>query len=78
MSRRCSSRLGPSCMRAMAWIWSRISRVAGQVAGPVAILDAELLGGLALGGEVLGFGPLVHHLGGQKGNLPPDAFVGHG
>ena len=51
--------------------------VAGQVAGPVAILDPELLGGLALGGEVLGLGPLIHHLGGQKGDLAPDAFVGH-
>ena len=31
--------------------------VAGQVAGPMAILDAKLAGGLALGGEVLGLGP---------------------
>ena len=51
--------------------------VAGQVAGPMAILDAELLGGLALGGEVLGLGPAIHHLGGQEGDLAPDAFISH-
>ncbi len=52
--------------------------VGGEVAGPVTVFDPELLGGLALGGEVFGLGPLVHHLGGEEGDLPPDAFVGHG
>ena len=51
--------------------------VARQVARAVAILDPELLGGLALGGEIFGLGPQVHHLGGQKSELAPDAFVGH-
>ena len=51
--------------------------VARQIAGAVAILDPELLGGLALGGEIFGLGPQVHHLGGQKSELAPDAFVGH-
>ena len=51
--------------------------VAGQVARPMSILDAKLAGGLALGGEILGFGPVIHHLGGQKGDLAPNAFVGH-
>ena len=41
------------------------------------IFDAKLARGLALGGEVLGFGPVIHHLGGQKGDLAPNAFVGH-
>ena len=53
-------------------------RVRGEVAGPEPVLDPELLGGLALGGEVLGLGPLVHHLGGEEGDLPPDSFVSHG
>ena len=52
--------------------------VAGQVARPVAILDAKLACGLALGGEVLGLGAMIHHLGRQKGDLAPDSFVGHG
>ena len=52
--------------------------VGGQVGGPVPVLDAELARGLALGGEVLGLGPLVHELGGEEGDLPPDAVVGHG
>jgi hypothetical protein len=51
--------------------------VARQIARSVAILDPELLGRLALGGEILGLGPQVHHLGGQKSELAPDAFVGH-
>ncbi len=52
--------------------------VGGEVAGSESVFDPELFGGLALGGEVLGFGPIVHQLGGEKGDLPPDAFVSHG
>ena len=52
--------------------------VGRQVAGPVTVLDPELLGGLALGGEVFGLGPLVHHLGGEERDLPPDSLIGHG
>ena len=78
MSRRCSSRFGPLVHPGHRLDLVADLRVAGQVAGPVAILDPELLGGLALGGEVLGLGPVVHHLGGEEGDLPPDAFVGHG
>src|SRR5262249_33775505 len=51
--------------------------VAGQVAGPVAILDTELAGGLAFGGEILGLAAMIHHLGSQKGDLAPNAFIGH-
>jgi hypothetical protein len=52
--------------------------VGREVAGPESVFDPELFGGLALGGEVLGLGPVVHHLGGEEGELPPDTFVGHG
>jgi hypothetical protein len=51
--------------------------VAGQVGRPIAILDAKLAGRLALGGEVLGLGAVIHHLGGQKGDLAPNAFISH-
>ena len=51
--------------------------VAGQVAGPIPILDAKLAGRLSLGGEILGFGSAVHHLRSQKGDLAANAFVGH-
>ena len=33
MSSRCSRRFGPSCIRAMAWIWSRISLLLGRSPG---------------------------------------------
>ena len=48
-----------------------------QVGRPESIFDPELLGGLAFGGEVLGLGPMIHELRGEKGDLPPDAFVSH-
>ena len=51
--------------------------VAGQVARPVAILDPELAGGLALGGEVFGFRPVIHQLRGQERDLAPESFVSH-
>ena len=51
--------------------------VARQVGGTIAVLDPKLARGLALGGEVLGFAALVHQLGGKKGDLPPEACVGH-
>src|SRR5262249_52993835 len=52
--------------------------VAGEVAWAVAVFQAKLARGLALGGEILGLGPLIHHLRGQMRDLPPDAFVSHG
>ena len=64
-------------MRAIAWIWSRISLLLGKIARSIPILDAKLAGRLALGGEVLGFGPVIHHLRSQKRDLAPNAFVGH-
>ncbi len=51
--------------------------VARQVRRPVAILDAKLAGGLSLGGEIFGFGPVVHHLRSQKRDLAANALVGH-
>ncbi len=52
--------------------------VARQVGGSMTILDSELLGGFSLGGEVLGFGPVIHHLRSQKGDLAANAFISHG
>ena len=86
MNRRASSRMSQQVLEPLGPLVHPGHRldlvadllVAGQVAGPVAILDPELLGGLALGGEVLGLGPVVHHLGGQEGDLAPDAFISHG
>ena len=51
--------------------------VTREIARPMAILDAKLASGLALGGEVFGLGPVIHHLGGQEGDLAPEAFIGH-
>ena len=45
----------------------------GRFDGPAA--DARRR--LPLGGEVFRLGAPVHALGGEEGDLPPDAFVGH-
>src|SRR5262249_38058058 len=34
-------------------------------------------GGLALGREILGLTAMIHHLGGQEGDLAPNAFICH-
>ena len=77
MSRRCLQPLGTLVNAGHRLDLVADLLVARKVAGPVAILDAKLPGGLALGGEVLGLGAMIHHLGGQKSDLAPDAFVGH-
>jgi len=51
--------------------------VGGEVAGVEAIFDAELLGGLALGGEVLGLGAIVHQSGCEQRHLLADSCIGH-
>ena len=51
--------------------------VGGKVAGTMLVVDPELLGGLALGREVFGLGPMIHKLRGKKGDLPPNAIVCH-
>ena len=51
--------------------------VAGKVCRAMPIFDAKLAGGLSLGGEILGFGPVIHHLRSQKRDLAANAFVGH-
>jgi len=52
-------------------------RIRRQIRRPKSILDPELFGRLALGGEVFRLGPLVHQLRGKKGDLPPNSLVSH-
>ncbi len=51
--------------------------VGGQIVGTITVFHAELPGRLALGGEIFRFLAGIHQLGGLKGDLPPDTFVGH-
>ena len=75
MSLRCSSRLGPSWMRAIAWIWSRISALEGRSPGRNRYSTPSCLAALRLAVKYSDSVRCVHQPGGEKGDLPPDAFV---
>src|SRR5688500_4660584 len=51
--------------------------VGGEVAGAEAVLEAELLGGLSLGGEVFLFVAFVHQSCCEERDLGADSGIGH-